>query len=178
MGFWSNLFGKKQPAKKKVAWPSRKSAAVARLARKRGCSVYDLDLYDDSIIEELLLLGLILSDNGLYYEDDPNWVDETVVDDQIDNIEAVEDAGTFVVATQTVEEALPEFAPVEEKPLPPPPPPPPPVYTPPAPPPEPEPERSRWSSEPSESSWSSSSDSGGWSSDSGGSDFGGGGSDD
>jgi hypothetical protein len=168
MGFWSNLFGKKkkQPVKERTAWPSRNSKAVARLARKRGCSIYDVDLYDDGIIEELLLLGLILSDDGLFYEDDPNWVDpveDVVVDVTTNNAVAVE-------------ETTPELAPVEEKPLPPPSPEPsvytPPAYEPPPPAPALEPERSSWTDEPSESSWGSSSDSGGgWS---GGSDSGGG----
>ncbi|MHA2280118.1 MAG: hypothetical protein ACXAC5_04480 [Promethearchaeota archaeon] len=126
------------------------------------------------------MLGLILSDDGLYYEDDPGWVDpveDVATETAIDNMTTVEDAGTFV-ETQTVEQAIPELAPVEEKPLPPPPPEPEYRYDPPVPTPEPlpqpEPERSSWTSEPSESSWSSSSDSGSSWDSGGGSDFGGG----
>lgn len=159
MGFWSKLFGQKKKVRRP---PSRGSLAVQRLARRRGCSVYDLDLYDDSIIEELLLLGLILSDDG--YIDDPSW------EEPVENEFVAEDVGTLEETVQ--EQPQPEQV-VETFPLPAPPPPPPPVYEPePMPEPEPEVER-RWDSEPSSSDWSSSSDSGGW--DSGGSDFGGGG---
>ena len=153
MGFWSNLFGRNK--KPKI---SRTCAPVSRLAKKRGCSVYDLDLDDSSIIEELLLLGLILDDNGNYYED-PLWNDfeEQGVGYMLSN---VAEGSAYDIDTQDDSIGCGNECgcerPPSPLPLPPPPPPPPPPYEPPE-----QEERESWTSESSESSWSSD-DSGGF----------------
>ena len=185
MGFWGDLFGGKKKKKQKKDRPfiPRGLKAVERLARRRGCSIYELDLYDDGIFEELLLLGLALSDDGGYYVNDPEWTDSEaeVTTDEVENLVA-EGSGTFETTETTTElEATPaagvaepatetETLRVDTAPAPLPP-----VYEAPPPAPAPEPERSNWTSEVSESSWSSgSSDS---SSSGGGFDSGGGGDD-
>jgi hypothetical protein len=168
MGFWSRLFGKK----KKPARPAvdRHSKAVARLAQKRGCSIYALDLEDAGLLEELLFFGLMLSEDGDFYYDDPHWVEEPLMDESVENtmepgleIELLGEEELLVQKELPAEEPLPvvEQEPVVEVPpaYEPPPAPPAPVYEPPVP--SPEPERSSWTSEPSESSWGGSSDSGG-----------------
>lgn len=182
MGFFSWLFGTNKKKRPKI---SRDSRAVKRLARRRGVSVHALDLYDDSIIEDLLLLGLILSDDGDYYYDDPHFIEDASADSLGGIAFEAESSGSFTDETETttsgetstdsVEDSntfdtTPE--PVEVKPLPDPPPPPvstyePPVYDPPADP-EPSSSGSSWT-ENTSPSWGGSFDSGGSSSyDSGG----------
>ena len=77
MIFWNWLFGSKQTKQivdqTKPIVP-RNSIAVRRLAERRKVSVESLDLYDDSIIKELLLLGLILNNDGSCYIDDPEFI--------------------------------------------------------------------------------------------------------
>ena len=139
MGLWSWLFGtkKQEPVRRTRPTISRSSAAVRRLAARRGVSIWDLDLmYDESIFEELLLLGLLLSDDGSCYVDDSNFVEEdisgsTVEDTTEETLEVAPPAGetadtevetTTEVETETVVETAPPV--VEVAPLPEPPPPP------------------------------------------------------
>ena len=59
MGLFNWLFGKKPEEKQFVP---RNLKAVKRLALKKGVSINSLDLQDESILEQLMLLGLIFDD--------------------------------------------------------------------------------------------------------------------
>lgn len=73
MGILSIFFGREKKRRLRI---ERNSVAVRRVAQSRGVSPWNLNLQDDSVIEELLVLGLILM-NGEYI-DDVNYVEETI----------------------------------------------------------------------------------------------------
>jgi len=85
MGFLSTLFGREKKRRLRIR---RSSVAVRRLARSRGVSPWDLDLQDDSVMEELLILGLILMDGE--YVDDVNYVEEEIITPETPVIGATE----------------------------------------------------------------------------------------
>lgn len=79
MGFFSKLFKRKNKKRTKRTRPDipYRSKAMLRLSKKSGMSVSDLMCHfdEDVMLEELMLLGLMLSEDGTYYYDNPSYVD-------------------------------------------------------------------------------------------------------
>lgn len=101
MSFWNTLFGTERRRRRRI---SRNLLAVTRLAKRKGTTAWGLDFDDDSVIEELLLLGLILLDGE--YVDDTTFVEDTLP-------ETVELVDTATELTETVPAELEAVA-VEE----------------------------------------------------------------
>ncbi len=51
----------------------RGSLAVRRLAERRNVKIDQLDLNSDDTLNDLLMLGLVLSNDGTFYYDDPHY---------------------------------------------------------------------------------------------------------